>query len=418
MVALNVVTSTWRRRTGGKPEFALINRYAETAPNKDAGGSLQIRPALKRWRELGNGPIRAIFNEPGSFENSLFVVSDDILYRLSTDGAFEVIGNITAGTGFPSMGITAAIGPGTPEFLWLADGSVLWLYAANGFATSTFEATATVVAGDVFQIGTVYYQITAGSVDAGTPAGTLANPWLVLLGADDRETFTNIGLALDATASGRGTIFSTSLLLENPDVTEQATTAATLIVRARVAGAGGNSIPVGYTGASGSWLGATLGGGQGAYFTRVDLPDGLSAISVGVIAGFVIVVQRSEAEGFNGRFFWIKPGATSIDPLDFATAEYAPDPLSSVRVSGDQFWLLGTKTIEPWYVTGELDLPFARVQGQLFDKGVLEGTDVRIKGTILIADADGVVYRFDGSAPVRVSDHGVEERIRQAIRDL
>ncbi len=418
MVALNVVTSTWRRRTGGKPEFALVNRFAEKAPGKDAGGSLQIRPSLKRWRQLGDGPIRAIFNEPGSFNNSLFVVSGSILYRIGTDGSFSVIGNITPGDGFPFMAITAAIGPGTPEFLWVADGSVLWLYAANGFATSEFEALTPVLAGDVFQVGTQYYSITAGSVDAGTPAGTLANPWLVLIGTDDRETFGNLAAALEATASARGTLFSSGLLTPNPDVTTQATTATTWIVRAREAGSAGNSIPVGYTGSSGSWLGSTLGGGQGEYFTRVDLPDGLSAVSVGVIAGFVIVVQRSDAEGFNGRFFWIRPGATSIDPLDFATAEYAPDPLSSVRVAGDQFWLLGTKTIEPWYVTGDLDLPFARAQGQLFDNGVLEGTDVRIKGAILVADTDGVVYRFDNSTPVRVSDHGVEERIRQAIRDL
>jgi hypothetical protein len=54
------------------------------------------------------------------------------------------------------------------------------LYMENGFATGTI--TGTPANNDVVQIGGVYYKFTNGSVNAGAPAGTLANPWLVALG--------------------------------------------------------------------------------------------------------------------------------------------------------------------------------------------------------------------------------------------
>src|SRR3546814_19929815 len=76
------------------------------------------------------------------------------------------------------MAITAQIGT-TPEYCFIADGRNLLVYIANGYARNTL--TGTPANNDTVTIDTVYYKFTNASVDAGTPAGTLANPCLWLL---------------------------------------------------------------------------------------------------------------------------------------------------------------------------------------------------------------------------------------------
>jgi hypothetical protein len=205
-------------------------------------------------------------------------------------------------------------------------------------------------------------------------------------------------------------------LLANPTVFARASTANTLNVQALVAGVGGNSIVTTTTIPGGSWTGATLGGGAGEATTIVDLPDGLPAISVGFIASYVIVVP-GPVPGYKGRFFWINPGETTILPLNFATAERSPDPLYAVRVVGDQFWLFGTNTTEIWYPTGDLNAPFQRVQGQVFDRGIVQGTDVQIKNAVIVVDTDGVVYSLSQGSIKRLSNNATEEQIRTALRE-
>jgi hypothetical protein len=77
------------------------------------------------------------------------------------------------------MAGTGTIGD-TPEFMYLADGTHLYLYIENGFANGTISGTP---ANNDTCASIPYYKFTNGSVNAGAPAGTLANPWLVALGA-------------------------------------------------------------------------------------------------------------------------------------------------------------------------------------------------------------------------------------------
>ena len=70
--------------------------------------------------------------------------------------------------------------------------------------------TGTVSAGENITIASVRYQWTAGSVDAGTPSGTTANPWLVALGGTTEESLENLWNAINATGTP-GTTYSTAL---------------------------------------------------------------------------------------------------------------------------------------------------------------------------------------------------------------
>lgn len=276
--------SSWRRGVSGEPDIALYNRYFETNPtNLTTQAALLSRPGLRKYLTVGEGPIRAIYSQPGSFNDALFVVSGTELYRVDTDETITLLDSaIASGGDAPSMAATASI-DAVPAYLYIADGTNLKLY-------------------------------------------------------------------------------------------------------------------------------------DGTTVTTLSTPEGVPIRAVATIASYVICVVAPGAN-FNGRFYWIDPGETTIDALDFATAERSPDPVLSVRVVGDQFWLLGENSTEVWYPTGDADTPFAKTQGRVFDRGVWGGTDVAVKDSVMVVDTDGVVYQIVDGAPRRVSNHAVEERIRQAIKD-
>lgn len=408
--------SDWRREVALAPDIQLVNRYFEKTPDPKHGPvSLLARPGQKKAITYGQGPCRATFSQPGSFDGDLFVVGYDTLYRVETDGTVQTIGSGIFGDGLasnPSMAATGQLGS-TPEYLYIADGRILWLYSTGIHATGTLTSSGAISNAEQVRIDDTYYQWTSGSVDTGTPAGTSGNPWLVALGSSAEESLGNLAQAIGATGTA-GTTYSTSLTAHaTVEVVNNTVTA--LNVQAISAGTGGNSIVTTETGTNVAWGEATLAGGSGGALSQVTMPDDVGAVSVAYIAGYIIVVC-AQGFGVNGRFYWIEPGETTVDALNFATAERAPDPAWSVRTVGDQFWILGSSSVEPWYLTGSDAAPFARQQARVFDRGVWQGTDVQVKDSVVIVDVlDGTVYAVGGGGPMRISDNSVEERIRKAM---
>lgn len=78
------------------------------------------------------------------------------------------------------------------------------------------------------RINNTYYRPTAGSVDAGTPAGTSANPWLVVMGVDAAASLANLFNAINATGVA-GTTYSTALTA-HPNVTGKGLSTTQLII--------------------------------------------------------------------------------------------------------------------------------------------------------------------------------------------
>jgi hypothetical protein len=415
VVSVPLGKTDWRRGVAEEAQILVQNRYFEQNPtNLEDGAALLSRPGMKRLLEIGDGPVRATYSQPGSFDDALFAVAGEALVQIETDLTWEVrgsgiFGNVSKST--PSMAATARIGS-VPEYLYIADGRNLWVYTENDNARGRLASSGFIANGVQVRIDDVYYQWTTGSVDTGTPLGTSGAPWLVARGADNTSAFSNLLDAINQMGI-EGETYSTGLE-EHPTVHANIYSSTELYVMAKAYGAGGNTIAT--TIPSGSlvaWDDTTLEGGGTPRMSPVAVPDDAPAVSVGYIAGYIIVVIGQSAN--NGRFYWIKPGETTIDPLDFATAERAPDPLISVRVVGDQFWLLGTNSTEVWYPTGQADAPFLRVQGRLFDSGVWEGTDAQIRDSVMVVDSDGIVYQIVGGGPQRVSNNSIEERIRLAM---
>lgn len=414
MVNIPVGRSTFKRDVARIASVSLLNRFFEQNPVLNASEdlpSLIARPAMRKLLDAGSGPVVFTFDEPGTFDEALFIVSGESLYKLATDTTLTYIGELGAG-GAVSMAAVGSIGE-TPERLFICRGGVLWVYAENGEARGTLEATGNILNADTITVAGVYYAWTNGSVDAGTPAGTVGSPWLVALGVSNAEAIAAMFKAINASGVP-GTDYSTALV-QNPDVQGTTYTSTELFVSARIAGPDGDAITVAETGANITWsTGATLIEGGDPQLRQVAMPDDVGAISLDVLNSYVTVVPV-QGRGVNGQFWWIEPGETTVDPLNFATAERSPDAINQVVVFSDRAWMVGQKTTEPWVTTGNLDAPFQRFSGILYDRGGWEGTALRVGDSLFIVDENGGVWQISGGLK-RVSRPDIEERIRRAMQ--
>ncbi len=157
---------------------------------------------------------------------------------------------------------------------------------------------------------------------------------------------------------------------------------------------------------------ATRGGDifrtTGADGAAVSFPDGANVRAVAFLAGLFVAAR---ADGH--RFYWsaVLDGST-WDGADFASAESSPDELRDIVVVGDELCLLGDSTVEFWVPTGDGAIPFIRSQGRLYRKGVIStGCAAEVDNALFWVAPDFIVYR-GGQVPERVSDNGIEERIK------
>lgn len=412
MPKINFSSTDFDRRVADAAPLILKNRYFEENPSlSEDGASLLSRPGLRRLTTVGEGPIRGMASEAGSFGGDLFVASGPELYRM-TNGLTKTLiyGNLAnPQRGVVNMAITGIIGE-TPEYAFIADGSALYCYTGNGAASGSLSGTP--LDNDTVRIGDIYYKWTSGAVDTGSPDGTAANPYLVALGGTQTLALLHLYYAINDSGA-KGVDYSTNTI-EHPFVLSPNVSSSIVSVRAKQYGTIGNSIVTTETGTGLAWTGATLTGGGQPSINQVMMPDEIGVIDVGVINSYVIVIP-AQTDGYQGRFFWIEPGETTVDPLNFATAERSPDGIYGVQIFGDQFWLPGESTTEVWYVTGDGDNPMARLQGVVLDRGSWENTSVSLHETMVVVDGDGGVFTVQGGSPRRVSTPSIEEQIRKAI---
>ena len=173
-----------------------------------------------------------------------------------------------------------------------------------------------------------------------------------------------------------------------------------------VAGTG----PVSWAASAGEVLvtaGASLYSYNGTNLVAVTFPDSANVRAVTFISGHFVAVRDATQ-----KFYWsAQLDGRTWDALDFASAESEPDNLIDAVSMRGNLYLMGQATIEPWFYTGDLDLPFSLIQQRLFPKGVLAtGCAVEMDNALLWIANDCMVYRT-GDVPERISDHGIEERI-------
>ena len=150
-------------------------------------------------------------------------------------------------------------------------------------------------------------------------------------------------------------------------------------------------------------------------FGQITDPDFPGALTVSYLDGYFVFIEPNSQKVWTTTLL----DPTSIDPLDFASAEGDPDHLVSSIVNHSEVWLFGGNSIEVWYnaPTGA-GFPLQRIQGAFNEIGCAATFSVaKLDNSLFWLGADdrgrGIVYRSNGYTGVRVSTHAIEWQIQQ-----
>lgn len=435
MTAVPLGKGAYERLYAGAPLIELLNRWLEANPaNLREGTSVLARPGttiigdpLEQGSFSGYGAMRGCYALSGLFNDSLFVVCGTNLYKFVDNGDGTVTSTLITGsiegTGYPEVAWQAGAGY---QRLWITGGTLLQYYQGTSSANGTLTLNNPVTPGtDVFEVGGVYYGF--GTTFSGSDNGTSGNPFIINptsieFGLDPID---QIVLAITGTGSP-GVDYSATLTGPNTEVTAANNSGVnpgtSLLISALTPGAGGNMITFTVTGGTAltaSGTGTLANGGLQA-LQGCTMPGGVTPLSLTQVSSYVLVSQ-----GNSQIFFWVNPGEVTIDPLNFASKESSPDPIISMRAVGDQVMIMGSKSTENWYATGNLAAPFAPIEGRVYARGVMAGTPVVVDDGIVLVGDDGRVYSI-GYQPGdstdtawgvnRISNNGIEERVRYQNR--
>jgi hypothetical protein len=149
-------------------------------------------------------------------------------------------------------------------------------------------------------------------------------------------------------------------------------------------------------------------------FSPITDPDFPGAGTVGFLDGYFVFNEP------NSQKIWVTSllDGTSVDPLDFASAEGSPDGVVAIIVDHREVWVYGTNSVEVWYDSGEADFPLTRVQGAFNEIGCAAAYSVaKLDNGLFWLGADargrGIVYRANGYTGTRISTHAIEWQIQQ-----
>ena len=149
-------------------------------------------------------------------------------------------------------------------------------------------------------------------------------------------------------------------------------------------------------------------------FAQITDPDFPGAVTVAYLDGYFIFNPP------NSQRFYLTAllDGTSVDPLDFASAEGSSDGLVALIVDHRELWLFGTDSIEVWYDAGLSDFPFVRIQGAFNELGCAAPYSVaKLDNGLFWLGSDargkGIVYRAEGYTGKRMSTHAIEWQIQQ-----
>ena len=151
-------------------------------------------------------------------------------------------------------------------------------------------------------------------------------------------------------------------------------------------------------------------GGTVQEITDPDLPP---VSTIDYVDGYVVYAETGSGRWGCSELY---DGAT-YDGLDFALAEAHPDDLIALKVDHRQVMLFGQETTEIWYNSGGAGFPFERLAGAAIEYGLLARHGIaKQDNSVFWLASDRTIRRLTGQTPVRVSQHGVEEKLSSYSR--
>lgn len=142
----------------------------------------------------------------------------------------------------------------------------------------------------------------------------------------------------------------------------------------------------------------------------------------------------NEVDHLDGYFIFVAPGteqfyisaiddASSLDALDFSSADTQPDNIVVQRVFKRELYLFGTRSAEVWINSGGADFPLSRYNSTPIQVGIVgaRAQCIAADTIVFVGQTDrghGYVYQMQGYQPVRISTQAVEEDLNAAGVDL
>jgi len=144
----------------------------------------------------------------------------------------------------------------------------------------------------------------------------------------------------------------------------------------------------------------------------ITSPGWRGSYSVGFVDGYTIFVAPDTDQFYITQI----DDASSMDALDFSSADAQPDNVLTSLVLHRELILFGLYTTEIWINSGGAEFPFTRYNSAQIDVGV-----VGKYASIIAADSvfwvgrtrtgSGIVYRMSGHSPLRVSTRAIEQML-------
>lgn len=148
----------------------------------------------------------------------------------------------------------------------------------------------------------------------------------------------------------------------------------------------------------------------------------------GVFTGPIANVSPSSADFLDGFFiayidnsqdFQISDPNNGLiwDPSNFGTASGSPDNIVATLPDHKTLWQFGSGSIQVFYNSGAADFPFESVPAGFIEQGTIAArSPVKLDNSVFWVGGDvrggGIVFRADGYRPSRISNHAIEDIIR------
>lgn len=156
---------------------------------------------------------------------------------------------------------------------------------------------------------------------------------------------------------------------------------------------------------------------DGSDVREIDMPDDVGVIKVVATQDRYVFIPVPE-ETANGQLYYftaqgsnmISSSNVVVDGLAFISAESEPDQLLDCVVWRDNLVLAGARTIEMHSPSGNADAPwYPNISSTIASGVAATGCLTLWNGMFAWMDEKFVVYGYDGSGMVRLSNAGIEE---------
>lgn len=411
MPILPISRNAYNRRYTGAPEIHCQNRYFEENPANFTGSgfpSLIARCGSDKMFDPANGGVsRGFYSAAGFFDGDLFAAVGTGIFRYSKDGTLLPIIGTISDVGRVQFAFQSGAGY---QRLFFTDGANLHYYGGANTAKGSLTASTGVVisSSHKIEIGGTYFSW--GADMSTSPAGTVSDPFLAKIGANTGESLANMMKLINASGIA-GVDYSINVINPSTLITGASATANQLKIESIATNVAANDITT--TVVSGAGIAFTnthLEGGGTHTFTTVAVPDDKAVSSVVAIKSYILFSLAN-----SDRFYWINPAETTVDALNFATAESSPDHIVQILTVGDAVWLIGQETTEVWAASGDITAPFLPIDGRSYERGAIEGTAVKVKDSIILVGDDYTVYSMSGQVS-KISNYALSEAIRKQIK--